>query len=1056
MEIVKKILKDGEPFGFLLNSSGLEYLSTIRGLYVQEVISELINDGYKYYDYYGKIIDPNGININDYISEEHSGSMSEFELAKMDEDNALTEQQALNYFVADITTRETLEFLPLVNSIPTINTREELENYLDEVSTCIEFNLPMHHYPLNSFVRKEALYKIKELSNEECRKYMDIIAKRRKLLGYSEYIDILQFLIDNKALKEEEIDDYDAFLRAYNSWGVEGINCDVLNSKHEQGVNYLIYSSVSNHGINGKLGTDLHVRVKAVMNRKGEVTYKGIKLNEDTATNEANTLYCKSKDYYKVLRNFDDLPDDIEYQYVDAFYEELRNRYCYSVLDEDGITYEYRYDNIEYALVSNVRSIFTNSTFLMKMINNNTVHLCFVNTNDKYEQYNSAIVCIQELNRVCEVKTPYTNSFDIFNSEGLSPESVCKYLSRKSNESEFLQLHQVILGGLDYSDAYKIFNSGLPSDYLDVFNPDNLPYESIEELIDIVATQRGMMLSDGSLVISKKLNEVPPAMHSVIRYELNFHPIENIQFILNVLNKNISVCNFGAGKYVGRRMDDMYKINTLLSLYNQVRRSNQSLQPEQFMKNVLSGMYIDFEKEYPTSTAMYDGYVDDIYMLRKDIGKEASTFVWITKVYNEINNTHDYSSSRHYAFECATLSTEENSIGLKYLNIVSEALLNELDKLNIYSLELENIKEAVDFYAVRLMFYIMTNSVLYTVNNGYHNIEVKLPLYGKEAGDIKIIVNLSNEVFTTISNQSLIEYKYSTLYDWCKYEVRNNGTVNMYCINATINPWYVTAKESYGDIPVYNFFLNFIYDEAYNSLPVKFRERIASENSRPYCLRKMYYINSIIKYDIMSEFQNIENNYELLKAKAENINDDETMTEYFNRFTLINKETLTATDKKRFVGKVPLKSDYCCYPEYANAIGIEPLQDIEYTDSDLPKLKNSAIRYTKDSNKNYLLLEDNSTVNVKWFDFKELSMNELFNMQSLLDGTFRQSGVVVKKPYILEVCLLDGGVITYETNNITPEDLAEIANNQCGILITKNKLFVETQRGALIVEAIIC
>ena len=240
MKITNKIVHNNEVVGYLIGDSAFPMPLPTRALYTSLYMRDLIDAGYKFYDYAGKICDANGSFIVD---------LPPVDLSTIEDDewqagmgfaaDALTDAEASRYYSFD----SNVESVQFKEGNYEIHTRDELIRYLDSVKAEYkEFGYVLDNRPLNYFVAPEARFTIDEIvAGGLVATYIEAINTRRTFRNYIAYENLLQFLKEQGVLHSDN-PTHGEVLQAYYAWGPEGINAQCVSSKFKMGVDGLFES----------------------------------------------------------------------------------------------------------------------------------------------------------------------------------------------------------------------------------------------------------------------------------------------------------------------------------------------------------------------------------------------------------------------------------------------------------------------------------------------------------------------------------------------------------------------------------------------------------------------------------------------------------------------------------------------------------------------------------------------------------------------------------------------------------------------------------------------
>lgn len=218
MEIIARLMKESEFFGYLIKDGDLIYPVHERALHNSILFKELLKNSWELKTY------PYGFYKNSVeIACLPSKQLTEFNFSEMDlqeMDDMLFDILPESIIKSHITTKP--EFLPIAEGLNIITTREA---FLDFIQDKFLLDEEMYYLPLNLLVSPEALFSAEEYFSKENRSYRRLIEKRRNLNLYS--LKQLQSTFIKMGLSE----DFTAkdLINFYFQWGICGIRCEIYD-----------------------------------------------------------------------------------------------------------------------------------------------------------------------------------------------------------------------------------------------------------------------------------------------------------------------------------------------------------------------------------------------------------------------------------------------------------------------------------------------------------------------------------------------------------------------------------------------------------------------------------------------------------------------------------------------------------------------------------------------------------------------------------------------------------------------------------------------------------
>lgn len=924
MQVLSKFMLDGKVC-FNVDDDGLCYPLTERGLYEQGILEGLIDAGYKILDYHGNIISPDGVSIQDFATEECTASDSEIQAMYDIEEGALSEAEATSYFTRDtsFTCVEMKE--PKVR----IKTREEFISYLQKYRSAARLGLmDKDVQPINSFVAQEALFSLEELvENPEVIDYLRIVEERRRLKSYTAYETLVAFLQSEGVLGETyTVDD---IRTAYLSWGICGIKASVLEMKTKFGVTARITDIDENEtALDKTVGLTQEL---CLATKDGRIIYSGGE--EDLSDIEEYEL---SPVYPSIIAAYEDMMRntrnwETDYNVVKCLVKKPCSRVYMTLLSDTGCTFHAKVDCDYLVIQSTTANKFTAGYLKIRSTSGVYRPLEEFRSKDEYTKKCMAAAKVQDIVSARTIDTPVDNSFDLCLREGVAPMNVISYLSTRIAEDKkgiLLPGARSTLNdgyhGIDYSGAAEMYRDGPDKKYINKYNPDNLEYDNLDTLIDIMINTRSQMESEGTyLQVSK--DDVGFEAAS-IKTELIERPVERLEFARDCMDGFVSIDFFNEGKTLDGGTEVFQLANLLLRIiYTEEGTTDLSVEEVKLkLRDIESTGIINMNTLIKPRVNAYKGYLKDRAILNSRRATECSTAVYVTRVYRELSNA-PIDEQRHYMFEGIVLDlfNKKHNPMVNVQNKIANSFIDALRTVPMDDMYKDALKLEAPSIALKIIFALaLKQANVVEKDSTTTTVRIMEDAGGNDVYTID--VKIDNTVADAAADKNNYAVKWVSLYDWCDMEV-TGGAFNLYCLNADIDPWYVKPKKGVR-IPVYSFEVNWIRQNVYDTLPEDFRSSVVEQKARVRQFESQYndmalidegdvmdYVNDTIVYDNDTIDQVLD------------IQVTETIRNYDQRFKLHKKAA--ATDGK-FIYRMRLKSD-SVYANYASRFNSNPMSGDE-------------------------------------------------------------------------------------------------------------------------------
>ena len=809
---------------------GLEFDYPERALYCEDVLEELQKSGYRVLDYHGNIIDPNGNNIKEYVEEPNTLSNMEAQDVLSWADNALDEAEAASYFNREVHVQEVNLKEPNV----AISTREALEEYLRGWQSRRKMGKDtelIDVMPINSFVAKEALYEIKEIMNDsKARYYYDLIVQRRVLSSYKAYESLIGFLQNQGVLGNEYV--IDDIKQAYLSWGFCGIKTAIVDMKLKIGETCSIENPNSDN---------MYEFGYAILTKSGDLHWddKVIHL-DDYATKDGE--YSTSPVVPVDLRVYEDAMRDTdkwaaEYKLIKVSSNLRMNRIEMVFEDTDGLIYIGRVDNIR-TVITHANRVLIQESFLTVRtpVSWEPTNLYHCKTEYDFLIWNLAKCKVRDFQRAAIVPTPVKSSYELYLSEGVSPEAAINWGGIMQREN--IELNDAD-ATLDLSEAGTLYRRGPEQSTIDKYNPNGYAWETLDELIDILVQTKDDLVDQNQYLTGSKESGTLEE-----RADRRERPVEVLEFAKAFRDGTTSVDNLK----VGFRQDeqaDVRMVAELLVLYLNFKGITDIATVEREFEAIESNAAFDEAEFFYTRDAALRGYYRDKAYLNRRRAIDCTVATMVTRVYRE-NSNAPIPELRHYAFDCVALNLRDKKIGAGDIrNTVTNGVVTAIQACSSFDYFWKEVLclEAPSF-ALKLMFGIYMNQVP-EVGAAMGTTAVKL-----QTNNVDLTVRIPTDAYNAIKHGGIFkENVYCTLFDWCTNELMGTKW-GLYCLNAKITPWEVQPLGNI-KLPTYNFMVNSIPEGTFTRLSPGYQANVKNAAAKITSLETSIRSRELIEVDSM-------------------------------------------------------------------------------------------------------------------------------------------------------------------------------------------------------------
>lgn len=1032
MRIESRFVCDGENC-YNIDDDGYKSIASERGLYEEATIKALTESGYKFYDYHGNIVTPEGIRIQELVEVPCTAQVNEIQVMKdVAEGFVLSESEATVYFSRDIqiesiTMREPVDLQ--------IKTREELVAYLQRVARVGRFsNADVR--PLNSFVAKEALFTLDELSSDsEIRQLYNAVESRRVFNSLQDYNKLIKFLQEQGVLgdKYELVD----VVKAYMSWGVCGINATVTNIYTKPDI-YADITSVRDaadmtNKMAGCLGETALIDSDGTVYGTSAVA-RGWDEDVNPDFNSIRPLNEDLTDYSRKLRRSSKWT--AKYETLEVIARSKRDRLYIEMVNENGAKVTAKFDPSRYAIVGSNGVIKFGSLFYIRALDDAPTPIELVSNSADMTIYNLCLSQARDLVKQHTVKPPVSSTVEMLQQEGLSTLSAAKYIAKRIEADG---------QSVDYSlsRAWYYYMTGPHEETIKLFNPEGIEYSNLDELIDIMADTRDAMAEEGTYppVASKDGKGSLTPDFNVLDM-----PIEQLEFVREVKNGNKTIGNMQQGRTYDRqtRAEKIAKLFAIVVRKECEGSEVNYMDIQRVLKGIMSGELLDVDSLVSQIDGEYMGYLKDRAVLNANRANTASSFVWVTRVFRELSN-QKIEDQRHYAFECIAFPiAKHNKKENEMHSALTVAITNAInDGVKLERRYKEILLMEAPSYAARLIFKLILKQAKYEVQEGLVNIHETMSTGKGNEIQLKIAVP-QREIASLLDGTYLgPEYiKYCTLSDWCQYEIDANLRFNFYALNACITPWYVRPKKGM-TIYSYNYAINYLSSAVLQSaLPSQLIDTIKDNNAKVSSIKVNWFEHELIETDFETKMQKYDESTiegTLAYESVENFNN------YYDRWTFA-KKAVKATGEDETLIRVPLRSDII-FENYAlpgDKIVTDRMETIRGAEKRVGSfaLTQVGVESLSESSANNRAITGGNTITQ--FDVQDYGYEDIERWVDLVSGQYECKGMCYCTGPILSV-IVDGGKTKQVDLRIASiSEMEELEQLNVAYRLSATKFYIKT------------
>ena len=1028
MLIEARFLQDDINCYRVVDDTGMKYNVTFRGLYDTDLLDQMKNAGFKILDYHGHILTPEGIAIEDIALSENVLNESEINMMKELDSFALSEAEATSYFARDVQR----DLVQLKKPVVTINTREELIDYLNKYIVLSRSKLADDDcLPLNSFVNPDALFTLEEIQTDaRVQYYMEIIERRRILKSYNAYLKLIDFLKQQGCLSEPF--SADDVKKAYLSWGICGVKTMITHMSDKMGVTNSIYDfNDDSSKVSGNT-------VYNLMDKKGQI------ISRDGTYDIADIDNFESLDIRPMSENeyYDKLHKarswETEYQVIRCLEIRGKTRTLMSLVDDSGITYKAKFDHNTFIVTTSRGNVLVQRYIAIRVYNGVVMPIDRILTKEDYEEWCACSAKAHDLVEANTLKSDVSSSYELLTKEGLHKKAVVEYMARRVEEDR--QLNNGFDPDVPLSSAADMYSGNIAPEYIRKYNPSDMPWETIDELVDIMLATKDEMEANKEYLV---VDESNAATKFLSKDEIALRPVEQLEFAKDVLNGDVSIDQFEAGRLADGKVDYILLSEFLRLCYKQLGAGKTITD---FLMHLDEySEFVDFGSVFTKRVRAYWGAVNDTAYINNLRATEAVTAVYVTNVFREISNgTPD--SQRHYAFECVSmdLSSKKHNPAVALQRRLAEIIAETIDSMGLEYKLREALKMEKESLALDLMFRLALDSNVVQEVKGATTV-VKLQ-HALRSERVELNVELTNSMIDEIKNPAFFIVTYCKLSDWCRFDFAN-GYARLYCLNAAITPWRVVPKPGF-KLNSYNFPINYLSNKSYERIDAALRADCDSKHGKVAVLKGIS--NAVL---IPDSGTNIDVTYTLddMEIYLQNTMFLETMDQYFSRFNLQNKEAIA---KGIVLKRMRTKSDVV-FENFADRYSSDYMSaDVdEYVAAtpDNQKLWTRSVDvlpldgYARDNT-----ITANKNV-VDHFDINTEAYADVIRWPELLHGEFHPKAILLVFGTKL-LCATDKGQLTRDLEDISREDCEKLVEKGIFYKLSAREYLISAGNGTFKVE----
>lgn len=971
MLITDKLVLPNGDICYEIDDDGFKQLVLLRALYDKYTLDGLIKEGYSFVDYHGNIITPTGERLQD--REAKPVTLSDFEyqnLLDFADDIALSEAEAVVYFTRD-TTLKTITLKEA--TVPQIKTREQFVAYLQQLNRMSGYvNLAIEdHRPINAIVAREALFSIEEvIQNQDTKKLLEVLSERKKIRSKQGYDNLIKFLVNEGVLRSSTPTRLE-FLDAYTAWGVDGIKTPVVERKQLESSAGTIFEATSQtmgKAVNRTAELCLLDKSGTIFSSMGKIDFTGV----DNFKRELFYPYTENT-YWDLYKSRDQWFSD--FKPINCTVPLITPRIAMTLIDDDGVLYEARIEVDNTCIITNRQCITSAPGFRVKLIDDCLYPLSLFKSANEFKVYNMILTAITAAVKARTVECPVSSSYEMCLKEGVSPEAALHYLCREVMTNG---MNVDLRGDMDYMDAWELYSTqGAPEirgssttfNLQQKYNPDSLPYNNVDDLLDIFNAAQEEKTVSGGLSLENLLQ-----------------PIERMNFAKRLRTGELSISELGLGLYLDSELDKQQLIRYLKLVMDTVGGYDESSINATYnaLSTILKDRTIfDMNDIIHERNNAHIGYLKDRAYLNRDRARQSTSAVFVENVFREMANLPT-EEQRHFACECLVLDVTNGTVNRNYINVLEQCLQNAINKTaHLTAGEKELLTIESPMTALRLCFKLGVGNIETSSSALADHRSVKETI----VGGIDITVDIPMYIVQWFSNLSSYKRQYVILADWCQYEMGTNHAFNYVCLNADINPWFVIPKKGF-TIRSHNFAINHLKAASLKAMSEGYQEKV--RNTRVARLSEFGISGNIIQY------VGTEDSTLLTRFTVDEPLDwegSETFDYHYQRFTITNTKL---AETGSYLNALRLRSD-AIFDSYAEACGVTVRQEALYSASVnkedkqrcLTQMDIVPLRNVDD------IKAISANTRLSQFNISEFTLNDIVAWPEIVDNRFNPTATVM-------------------------------------------------------------
>ena len=745
MNIIAKIFKGEELFGYQVEDAGEKYPIYPKGLHNPTVLDELLKEGWELVSLpFG--LEKDGLRLEDLETIKYEDlNLSDLDLQYMDDQEQTVYPNAVLLTKVSRNSEESLyEFK---KGVGIIKTREEFLKFLDSIAAGLGDKADTFNYmPLNYFVAPAALFTPDEYFAGENDKYRKIIENRR-FMEYSKFCLLVKTFVKEGLLTEN----YTAkqLTDMYFSWGICGLRFKTLNYERKESPTILGANVNWNHDDN--IIPFNYRRELSYLKADGD-TYRNATTKSSTwapvsipdkLTRRAQALARYGEEYIE--------PELLESRIIEELTvitgEDIR-----IVFNESDMQIEYK-DVPARAVALKVKRIGSNNVQLSSRFSN----IYSKDENNDLANYLTITALSNAIAQKVTVKTT-ASSYKALFTMGAGPKSVFNYILNQPGIATEYSINRIDKDSESYRDL-----GNMTAEEKKQAESEALTPQEFTKLIE-------RYLNDDLPESDQYYETVKYTVQSIMDGELNVDGVQKGETADSGAQTSESYNNYllVAQRFLGLSLND---------LYNKVEELNTESRKIEFEGNGLKMIM-------PISpvNSKERGYFDDIENYKAIQSDKAPILGYITKAWRELSTSK--SIGRHIGFEMQMIDMTDSKVAARVapiIKMIDDVIIEEIRN---------NFIEGEDLDFDRYMStigVIRSESLFRIIKLGEYVMPPKL-------GGKKYIP--SQNVIDTLRSFAVRKIYDSTL-QLADNTINIFGNPIVYCVNAIVTPEYIIPRGTY-------------------------------------------------------------------------------------------------------------------------------------------------------------------------------------------------------------------------------------------------------------------